>query len=283
MTEGKTLRLGLIGDNIAQSRAPLLHRLCGAQNGVTVQYDRLVPKERGQSFEQVFESCRTGGYRGINVTYPHKERVTAALQIDDPIVRAMGAVNTVVFEPHAALGYNTDYTGFIAAYRKLRGAAETGPVLMIGTGGVGRAVAFGLVALGTTDLLLVDRDLAKATALARALRAAAPDMRITIATDPVVAAIGAAGLINCTPVGMIGYEGIPLPKAAMAGAQWAFDAVYTPADTQFLTSAQAQGLLLISGWELFFFQGVQAWAFFSGLPVDQAALRHDLLQEDELI
>ncbi|WP_372834289.1 shikimate dehydrogenase family protein [Puniceibacterium confluentis] len=281
MIEANTLSLGLIGDNIARSRSPGLHRLAGGQNGIAVTYDRLVPKDLEESFEQVFARCLTGGYRGINVTYPYKERVTQALRIDDPLVKAIGAVNTVIFEPDGPRGHNTDYSGFVAAYTQVRGSAGTGPVLMIGTGGVGRAVAFGLVALGTRELRLVDRDAAKAEALAEALQAADPQMQVTIWLDPEKAAEGASGLINCTPVGMVGYGGTPLPRAAMTGAKWAFDAVYTPADTQFLTDAEAQGLTVISGWELFFFQGVHAWAFFSGLPLDEAQLRRDLSREEE--
>lgn len=281
MIEANTLSLGLIGDNIARSRSPGLHRLAGGQNGIAVTYDRLVPRDLEESFEQVFARCLTGGYRGINVTYPYKERVTQALRIDDPLVKAIGAVNTVIFEPDGPRGHNTDYSGFVAAYTQVRGSAGTGPVLMIGTGGVGRAVAFGLVALGTRELRLVDRDAAKAEALAEALQAADPQMQVTIWLDPEKAAEGASGLINCTPVGMVGYGGTPLPRAAMTGAKWAFDAVYTPADTQFLTDAEAQGLTVISGWELFFFQGVHAWAFFSGLPLDEAQLRRDLSREEE--
>lgn len=276
-----TLKLGLIGDNIARSRSPLLHRLAGQQNGVDVTYDRLVPKDRAETFAEVFEDCRDGGYRGINVTYPYKEVVTDGLRIDDPLVRAIGAVNTVIFDAAGPRGQNTDYSGFKAAYARVRGDAATGPVLMIGTGGVGRAVAFGLVALGTTDLRLVDRDRAKAEALAADLRRAAPDLHVSVGVDATEAAKGAAGLINCTPVGMVGYDGTPLPAAAMTGAAWAFDAVYTPADTQFLTDAAAQGLTVISGWELFFYQGVHAWAIFAGLPLDEDRLRHDLIHAED--
>ncbi|MFZ3582211.1 shikimate dehydrogenase family protein [Loktanella sp. DJP18] len=273
----KALKLGLIGDNIARSRSPLLHRLAGRQNGVDVTYDRLVPKDRQETFAEVFADCLDGGYRGINVTYPYKEVVTQGLHIDDPLVRAIGAVNTVIFHPDGPRGHNTDYSGFTAAYGRVRGDADTGPVLMIGTGGVGRAVAFGLIALGATDLRLVDRDLTKAEALAADLRRASPGMAVRTGTDAVAAARGAGGLINCTPVGMVGYDGTPLPGNAMAGADWAFDAVYTPADTQFLTDAAAAGLQVISGWELFFYQGVHAWAFFAGLPLDEDRLRHDLI------
>ena len=68
----------------------------------------------------------------------------------------------------------------------------------------------------------------------------------------------------------------------MAGAEWAFDAVYTPytpAETQFLSDAAAEGLAVVSGFELFFHQGVDAWALFSGRPIDPAALRAALAAE----
>lgn len=270
------LHLGLIGDNIARSRSPLLHRLAGEQNGMTVQYDRLIPRDLGQEFDAVFDQCPGLGFRGINVTYPYKERAAAKVTVDDPLVRAIGAVNTVLFEADVPQGYNTDYTGFMAAYRAARSDAP-GICCLIGTGGVGRALAFGLVALGATEIRLVDRDMAKAEALASDLRAVAGATRVTTFTDAAEAARGAQGLLNGTPVGMVGYDGTPLPAAAMQGAGWAFDAVYTPVDTQFLTDAETQGLNIISGYELFFWQGVHAWEHFSGgKPLDRVALRQAL-------
>lgn len=274
---GATLKLGLIGDNIARSRSPLLHRLAGEQNAVAVTYDRLVPRDLGRDFDTVFDGCAAGGYLGINVTYPYKEIAAAKVTVDDPMVRAVGAVNTVIFGADGPKGFNTDYSGFMAAYRNLRGTRQTGPVLMIGTGGVGRAVAFGLAGLGTRTLRLVDRDPAKAEALAAALHKVVPDMDISIWISAEKAANGAAGVINCTPVGMVGYDGTPLAASAMSGAEWAFDAVYTPTDTQFLTDAANAGLSILSGWELFFFQGVHAWALFSGLDLDQTSLRTRLM------
>lgn len=270
------LHLGLIGDNIGRSRSPLLHRLAGKQNSMIVQYDRLIPRDLGQEFDAVFTQCPQHGFRGINVTYPYKERAAARVMVSDPLVRAIGAVNTVLFEGETPQGFNTDYTGFMAAYRTARDAAP-GICCLIGTGGVGRALAFGLVALEATEIRLVDRDMAKAEALADDLRSVATDTRITTFTDAAEAAHGAHGLLNGTPVGMIGYEGTPLPADAMKGAGWAFDAVYTPVDTQFLTDAAAQGLDIISGYELFFWQGVHAWEHFSGgKPLDLVALRNAL-------
>lgn len=276
-----SLLLGLIGDNIARSQSPRLHGLAGQQNDIDVRYDRLVPNDRGQTFEEVFEVCIAVGYRGINITYPYKEQVAKIVRIDDPMVRAIGAVNTVIFGDDGPAGHNTDYSGFMSAYRTVRPDIAPGIVLMIGTGGVGRAVAFGLASLGASELRLVDRDPAKAEALADALRRAAPAMKVDVWSKAEEAADGAAGLINCTPVGMVGYDGTPVAKAAIAGADWAFDAVYTPVDTRFLTDAGATGLSIISGWELFFFQGVHAWRLFSGRDVDEVRLRKDLLASDK--
>jgi shikimate dehydrogenase len=281
MSASPTLKLGLIGDNIARSKSPLLHRLAGAQNRVTVQYDRLIPKDMGEDFDTVFDACATRGYRGINVTYPYKERAAKKVAIADPLVRAIGAVNTVLFEADGPQGHNTDYTGFISGYRGTRADQAPGLACLIGTGGVGRALAFGLVALGASEIRLVDRDEEKAQGLARDLRAAPNAPKVVVCTDAVAAASGATGILNGTPVGMVGYGGTPLPRDAMAGADWVFDAVYTPVDTQFLQEAAAEGLKIISGYELFFFQGVHAWAHFSGLPLDETRLRADLLGQGE--
>ncbi len=276
------LLLGLIGDNIARSKAPLLHHLAGRLCGLDVRYERLVPHEMGADFDAVFLHAATGGFRGINVTYPYKERAAGRVTVEDPLVRAIGAVNTVVFPGDGRgrpSGYNTDYSGFVAAYRGIRGEAPPGPVCLIGAGGVGKAVAFALIALGADEVRIAERDIGRAEGLARALAAARPGLLVSVTGDAAEAAGGAAGLINCTPVGMVGHDGTPLPRAAMPGAEWAFDAVYTPVDTQFLTDAAAEGLAIISGYELFFHQGVDAWALFSGRPVDPAALRAALAAE----
>ena len=277
---GKTpdLKLGLIGDNIAQSKAPLLHRLAGGQHGMHVTYDRLVPAEIGTDFGAVFDACPGQGYRGLNITYPYKERAAARVEIDDPLVRAMGAVNTVLFEDGRAKGYNTDYTGFVEAYRSVLGARTPGVACLIGTGGVGRAMAFALVALGASEIRLVDKDRGKAEALSADLATLDQGADVRVFEDVSDAADGATGLLNGTPVGMVGYEGTPLPRAMMAGAAWAFDAIYTPLDTRFLKDAEAEGLTVISGYELFIYQGIDAWALFSGLTLDEDRLRAELAE-----
>lgn len=281
MTTEKRLKIGLIGDNIGQSKAPLLHQLAGQQYGLSVHYDRLVPKELEVDFETLFDQCPARGYRGVNITYPYKERAAKKVHIEDPLVRAISAVNTVLFEADGPKGHNTDYTGFIAAYQAVRARQAPGIACLIGTGGVGRALAFGLVALQAEEIRLVDKDAVKAEALADDLRSVVNATKVVVHSDPIRAASGASGILNGTPIGMVGYEGTPLNRTAMKGASWAFDAVYTPVDTEFLQDALDQGLSILSGYELFFHQGVHAWTHFSGLPLDENRLRAALLEDTE--
>ncbi|MCP1170652.1 shikimate dehydrogenase family protein [Limimaricola litoreus] len=273
-----TLRLGLIGDNIRASRSPLLHRIAGEMLGRPTTYDSLIPADLKRDFHAVFADCGRV-YRGINVTYPYKEIAAKKVMVEDPLVRGIGAVNKVLFEPDGPKGHNTDHTGFMAAYARVRGDTPPGTVLMIGTGGVGRAVAFGLAGLGAAVVRLMDRDRAKAEVLASELRAAAPGIAIEVHENAEGACHGADGLINCTPLGMEGHPGTPLPRKAMAGASWAFDAVYTPEHTRFLLDAATGGLQIISGWELYFYQGLHASKLFTGHSLDAEALRARLRED----
>ncbi len=272
------IRLGLIGDNIAASQAPRLHELAGAMTGRPVTYERLVPRDVGLGFDELFDHCARSGFRGVNVTYPYKERAFARVTVDAPRVRALGAVNTVLFGEDGPKGYNTDHSGFIAAYRGTFGDRLPGSVCMAGGGGVGKAVAFGLLELGVARLTIVERDIAKAEALATALRGDSPDVEIRVTGSIEEGIAGAQGLVNCTPVGMDGHDGTPFPAPLIGSAEWAFDAVYTPRETRFLSDAAAKGLAVLSGYELFFYQGLHAFELFHGVPMDEAALRAALME-----
>lgn len=274
------IRLGLIGDNIARSRSPLLHVEAGRLCGLDVSYERLVPVDMGLTFEAMFERCRQGGFRGINVTYPYKEKVVPLVRIGAPEVARIGACNTVLFSGSGAHGHNTDHSGFVAAYRGVFGDRGPGPVAMAGAGGVGKAVAFALAALRCPRLRLYDPLSARATALARSVEAAATDMAVEVCDSMTEAADGADGLINCTPLGMAGHPGTAVPPGLMESAAWAFDAVYTPVETPFIEDARAAGLEVMSGYELYFHQGVDAFRLFTGRDVDLGRLRDVLAQTE---
>lgn len=259
------LRLGLIGGNIKASRSPALHRIAGRLSGLETSYDLLIPDEMGMTFEEVLAHCANEGYRGVNVTYPYKEKIVPLVRFDCPHMAALKAVNTVVFGADGMRGYNTDYSGFISAFRARFGEAAPGIVTLIGAGGVGRAIAFGLVHLDAIELHIVDRDMDKAAALAEAistLEGARP--LVTVEPDVRKAAWGADGIVNATPVGMVGNDGSPVPEDCLGGAKWAFDAVYTPVETRFKLEAEALGIEFLSGYELFFHQGIDAFEIFSG-------------------
>lgn len=277
------IRLGLIGDNIAASSSPALHRIAGGLTGLSVTYDLLRPADLGKSFEEVLAWAERDGYRGLNITYPYKERVIAYLAVPDTAVRALGACNTVLFNGGKPEGWNTDYSGFIAGYRHTFGPRAPARVAMAGTGGVGRAIAFALCELGASELRLYDVDARKAAVLANELRGLLPATAIVVSPSIEEAAANADGLVNSTPIGMVGIGGSAFPAETIRGGKWAFDAVYTPVDTPFMVAARAAGLDLMSGYELFFYQGVDAFRHFTGKDVAEAPLRAALKAGEERV
>jgi shikimate dehydrogenase len=261
----KTLRLGLIGGNITETRSPALQIVCGLSTGRNVTYDLLIPAEHGLSFAEMYDRCRAAGFDGVNVTYPFKEEVLHHATAGTPVVRALGAANTVRFSNGAATAFNTDHTGFIAAWHARWGNKPPGRVLLIGAGGAGRAIAFALADLGASEIMLHDADGVKAEALRTALLGAGFDNTWLIESLRETGAID--GIVNATPLGMAGREGSPLPDRFTASPTWSFDAVYTPDDTQFRRQTIALGAEFLSGYELYFHQGIQGFRIFSRVEV----------------
>ena len=279
MTLGTTqeIRLGLIGVGIERSRAPELHRIAGELCGIAVTYDLFSLKSGlPADFDSALAACRSRGYRGVNVTHPFKERAAQVVESAPEQVRRLGAVNTVRFDSAPGTqGFNTDYTGFKRAFRSRFPNRLPGTVAIVGSGGVGRAIAFGLADLGAQEVRLFDQDGPRSERLAIALRSHA-DVRITLCKSVEEAVTGADGLVNATPVGMHQYPGTPIPKAMIRDQSWAFDAVYTPVQTRLLLDATDAGLDVLSGYELFLYQGIDAFELFTGLSVDEARLREAL-------
>jgi shikimate dehydrogenase len=272
----RSLRLGLIGDKIQRSRSPDLHRLAGRLCGLEVTYERLIPPEMGEAFDSVLRSCGERGLRGVNITYPYKERVLEHVVSPSPDLAALGACNTILFEGEALRGFNTDCTGFASAFLHRFGRTPPGIVAMAGAGGVGKAIAFALARLGARELRLCDPDWNRARQLAAALAREAGGMRIEIAEDIAAAAATADGIVNATPLGMDGVGGNAVPGSALPGRRWAFDAVYTPEWTAFLREARAAGAEVMTGFDLFLFQGIDAFRIFSGVEIDPDALWREL-------
>jgi shikimate dehydrogenase len=266
------IQLGLIGAGISKSSAPRLHIFLGQMYGLPVDYLRIDSNEiAGFEFADAIARCAREGYRGVNVTHPYKEVVRRKVEVSDPSVARIGAINTVIFEPKGWQGFNTDFSGFSGAFRHRFGDAKPGISLIVGAGGVGKAMAFSLARLGAKEIWLHDVEKARSDGLAATLAAAGIATSV-IETDGLKDAVRKAdGLLNGTPLGMFQHPGNAFPVDAIGGQRWAFDAVYTPLETEFLKCCKAKSLDILSGYDLFLFQGFDAFTIFTGIEVDPAA------------
>lgn len=261
--------IGLIGQSISASRSPSLHNMLGELKGLPVKYElQELDSPEADAFKERLALIREQGFIGTNVTFPFKQvAVESADEVNDS-VKKVGSTNTLLLKDGKVFAFNTDYTGFIRGYRTRLGDLPAGKVLMIGAGGVGRAVAFGLFEVGATELFISDLNLAGAEALAKALNDAGYKTTVVATADVATVAQEVDGLVNCTPVGHYKTPGNPLSESLFGGQKWAFDAVYTPLDTEFLKAANTAGLKIVSGFDLFFYQGVDAFEIFTGVEVE---------------
>lgn len=225
-----SLRLGLIGGDIAATRSPALHIVCGLATGYNVTYDLVIPSERGCDFRAALNGCARAAFHGVSVTYPYKELAVALAEPASRAVRAMGSATTITFFPEGAWAHNTDYSGFKAGYAKVLGTRSPGRVLPLGAGGVGRAIAFALPDLGAKEIVLSDTEGSKAEALAVAVQDYC-GIHVTIGVPGFHRDLGSFdGVVNCTVVGMVGCVGSPLPVGVSGRPGWGFDVVYTPSN-----------------------------------------------------
>lgn len=258
------IKLGLVGEGIVQSQSPDLHERLGASLDLPVRYD-LVDSlgVEGFDFPSAIHTLREKGYRGTNVTFPFKEKAAELADIRGEGVKRVGTANTLLFDAEGLRAENTDYTGFISAYRHSFGDQPAGDVLLIGAGGVGRAVACALGALAASCIHILERDSARGESLSRDLNA----MGITaecITPEQVQHALPEwQGVVNCSPIGHINHPGCPIDTAGLGPQHWVFDAVYIPAHTELLNAAHQAGAKTLSGVDLFVFQGVDAFRFFT--------------------
>ncbi|MBB3192241.1 shikimate dehydrogenase family protein [Halomonas cerina] len=266
------MKLGLIGKAIMNSSSPDLHVRLGKLTGIPTTYDLFDANEQPiDSLESQVRKVIAEGYRGVNVTYPWKEEAVRLADRPSEGARLVGAANTLVFEKGEIVAENTDFTGFISGFRATLGERAPGRVLLIGTGGVGKAVAFGLGKLGASEVILMDLDESKSRQLAGELEAEGFKASIITADQLAETVPNCDGLVNCTPIGHEKSPGCPLPKELIAAHHWIFDAVYVPAVTEFIAAAKAAGASVVSGVSLFVFQGVDAYKLFCEDAAKRAA------------
>jgi len=254
---------GLIGAPIAQSASPAMHEKAADALGIRCHYHLIeVAGADAAALRALLDGVRKLGFAGVNVTFPYKEAVVSLLDELSPGARAIGAVNTVVVRDGRLIGYNTDTTGFERAITNLVNTSNRGPVALIGAGGVGKAIAYALAALGVTELRVFDTDRAKTRQLAAQLRGR---QEIQIAQSVEDALRQVVGVVNATPVGMLPDRGMAVPDALLHRGLWVADAVYTPLWTPLLTAAKAKGAEIMTGRELAIHQAADAFELFTGL------------------
>ncbi|PRX33950.1 shikimate dehydrogenase [Meinhardsimonia xiamenensis] len=270
MTGAKTVRTGLIGAHIGASRFAAALELLARDNGLELEFRSI-----DTAGQENFDLCATlaalaaEGRTGTAVTHPHKRAAAgcAGMRLAPEVAR-VGAINTVLFSPDGAIGDNTDYLGFLGAWRAQMADRSPGRVAMAGAGGVAAAVGHALKRLGAEEIAIWDLSADAAESLARAIGAPARAVALAQAGQAVAAA---QGLVNCTPLGMHHHPGDAFAGMSLSGAEWAFDAVYTPTDTVFLQRAAAAGLRTITGFELFRHMAIASFERFSGIRVEEQA------------
>ena len=266
------LKLGLIGNAIAKSRAPALHIFLGKLHGIEVTYELFDPKTTAsRGFIDQLSQLSDNGYNGCNVTYPFKQIAMQSVQKCQASSQLVGATNTIKFSTKTC-AINTDYSGFIRAITAKLAVAELGSALILGAGGVGRAVAFGLASLSTETCHIFDTSADKASELVDALRKHSFNAEVVQQSDLEIVSQNVEGILNCSPIGHYQSPGTPISSEYIGSQKWAFDAVYTPLETEFLRTCREANLRVVSGFELFFYQGLDAFEFWT----DQKANENDV-------
>ena len=268
--------VGLIGAGIEASRTPAMHEREGALQGLRYIYQRIDLRALKLGIEALPDLLRAAawtGFAGLNITHPAKQAVLPLLDELSDAARALGAVNTVVFEAGRRIGHNTDWQGFAESFRRnLKGVARD-RVVLLGAGGGGSAVAYALLTEEVQRLAIVDVEPGRAEGLAARLCGHFGAGRAQAAPDPASALAAADGLINATPVGMAGYPGLPLPAELLHPGLWVVDIVYFPLETELLRRAQALGCRTQGGGEMAVFQAAQAFRLFTGMEPDASRMR----------
>lgn len=257
------LLTGLLGAPIAHSASPAMHERAADALGLRGYYHLIEVAGGGQDdLRAILDGIRRLGFAGINVTFPYKEAVVALLDDLSPGARAIGAVNTVVARNGKLTGHNTDTTGFARAAKAFVAGSDRGPVAVIGTGGVGKAIAFALADLNVSEIRVFDTDIAKADQLVAQLQGQQAIRRAATIED---ALVGAAGLVNGTPIGMLPNRDTPVPDALLHAGLWVADAVYSPLWTPLLNAAKAKGAQVMTGRDLAIYQAADAFELFTGM------------------
>lgn len=271
-------KAGVIGWPIEHSKSPRLHGYWLKTHSISGTYDRVATKP--EEFEATVRDLISQGWKGANVTIPHKETALKIADEQSPRAQAIGAANTLVFRPDGTIfADNTDGFGFIANLRDRAGAAWAAdqPAVVFGAGGAARAILYSLLEEGAPEIRLLNRTRARAEALQSAFGS-----KVTVLDwGQEAAALPGAGLIvNTTSLGMEGQPPFHLDLATCPKSAVATDIVYTPLETPFLKAAAAEGLTTVDGLGMLIHQGRPGFAaWFGPMPETDDDLRRLMLQK----
>ena len=270
-------RAGVCGWPVAHSRSPLIHGYWLARYRLEGAYERFAVPPLG--FADFAASIGVDGLVGANVTVPHKEAAFAACDRLTDSARATGAVNTLWREGGALWGDNTDVAGFLASLdAEAPGWRErVDSAVVLGAGGVARAIVQGLVSRGVERIAIVNRTPARAVALAERF---APAVRAATWDDLPQLLAPAGLLVNATILGMAGQPPLDVNLAALRPEAVVADVVYVPLATALVEAAWRRGCVAIGGLGMLLRQAAPGFARWFGRTPEVTAELRALVEAD---
>ena len=270
---------GVIGEPIGHSLSPLIHAHWLQQHQIVGHY---VPLEvRRGDLAAVVKLLPRMGFRGVNITIPHKE---SALKICDSVsdqAALIGAVNTLtILDGEKIHGHNTDAYGIIQSLKtesqvEKTWKADDGPILVLGAGGAAKAVVFGLISDGAKEIHIVNRTREKAELIKKEY-----GTRISVHSRPALDHLVGKmqTIINTTSLGMEGKPPLPFPYDELVAKTVVLDLVYAPLWTELLREAKKRDCTVINGLGMLFYQAALSFKhWFNILPTVDVALREAVL------
>jgi shikimate dehydrogenase len=276
MITGKGKIAGVIGWPIAHSLSPVLQGYWLDELGID---GAMIPLATGrEDFTQVIEAIRRAGFRGVNVTVPHKEAAFAIAHRNDALAIAAGASNLLVFTENGIEGRNTDAIGLAESLRETIGELEGKAVVLLGAGGAARGAVLALGMLGVGTIHLLNRDLHRAKTLASSLSSKARLLPGALGDWAKVAG-DAALVVNSTSAGMGSNPPLDIDLGVLPKGAAVCDIVYSPLETALLKDAAARGHKTIDGLGMLMHQAVPSFeAFFGVKPRVTQGLRDALVK-----
>jgi len=258
-------RYGVMGCPVSHSRSPVIHRLFALQTGQQLQYELLqVAPDKLDTAIQQFR--RTGG-KGLNITVPHKSEVTRLVDHLSERASTAGAVNTLVFEREQIFGDNTDGIGLLRDLTvnqqvELRDAR----ILILGAGGATRGIVGPLLEAEPAAIVIANRTLDKARALAAHFSASGPVSACRFRQVPGNTAFDL--VINATSAGLKG-ETPPYPQQAVSAETVCYDLSYGLSTTPFCRWAAEHGAARsVMGWGMLVEQAAESFQLWRGIRPD---------------